>query len=84
MILPANARQVIIDALGGFTEAPNITASKIIHDLEDAGFRVVDYGELTMVLEKLLSLITDLDRVGQTELSDGVVLAKALIEVLKP
>ncbi|WPE19840.1 hypothetical protein [Shinella zoogloeoides] len=83
MILPGNARQVIIDALAGFSEAPNITASKVINDLEDAGFRVVDYRELTNIIEKLIAVIKALDPAGKAELTDGIVLAKALIEVMK-
>ncbi|WKT94516.1 hypothetical protein QYR01_24255 [Brucella anthropi] len=43
MIMPGNSREVVVKALEGLSPAPHTLASKVINDLEDAGYRVVEY-----------------------------------------
>ncbi|KAF1008726.1 MAG: hypothetical protein E5299_01930 [Burkholderia gladioli] len=77
MIMPGNSREVVVKALEGLSLAPHTLASKIINDLEDAGFRVVEYQELSGIIRDLLDMAE-----GTGSMHPSVIRAKALIEIL--
>lgn len=77
MIMPGNSREVVVKALEGLSSAPNILASKVINDLDDAGFRVVERDELTGIIRDLLDMAE-----GTGSMHPSVIRAKALIEIL--
>ena len=77
MIMPGNSREVVVKALEGLSSAPNILASKVINDLDDAGFRVVERDELTGIIRDLLDMAE-----GNGTMHPSVIRAKALIEIL--
>lgn len=77
MIMPGNSREVVVKALEGLSSAPNILASKVINDLDDAGFRVVELDELTGIIRDLLDMTN-----GNGSMHPSVIRAKALIEIL--
>lgn len=79
MIMPGNSREVVVKALEGLSSAPNILASKIINDLGDAGFRVVELDELTGIIRDLLDMVD-----ANASMHPSVIRAKALIEILAP
>jgi len=79
MIMPGNSREVVVKALEGLSSAPNILASKVINDLDDAGFRVVQYEELLGIVRDLLDMVD-----ANACMHPSVIRAKALIEILAP
>lgn len=82
MIMPGNSRQVVIDAMEGLTVAPNIVASKVVNDLSDAGFRVVEHQELDGIIRGLLEVVAHYDNHRLDEMNPAVIKAKALLEIL--
>ncbi|KAB2752335.1 MULTISPECIES: hypothetical protein [Brucella] len=79
MIMPGNSREVVVKALEGLTSAPHTLASKVINDLDDAGFRVVQYEELFGIVRDLLDMVD-----ANASMHPSVIRAKALIEILAP
>lgn len=77
MIMPGNSRDVVVKALEGLSPAPHTLASKVINDLEDAGFRIVEYQELSGIIRDLLDMAE-----GNASMHPSVIRAKALIEIL--
>lgn len=82
MILPSNSRQTIVSALEGLSSAPQTLASKVVNDLSDAGFRIVDHQEIDEIIRELLRLIETHDKHRQDDMNDAVIKAKALLEIL--
>ncbi|NTF33893.1 hypothetical protein [Rhizobium skierniewicense] len=80
MILPGNSRTVIVDALSGLSEMPQIAASKVVNDLSDAGLNIVHYDETVAIIRGLLELIKNTDK--DTSRNLAVLHAKALCEPL--
>lgn len=77
MIMPGNSREVVVKALEGLSLAPHTLASKVINDLEDAGFRVIEYQELSGIIRDLLDMVE-----AGSSMHPSVIRAKALIEIL--
>lgn len=82
MILPGNSRQVIVAAINGSPIAPHSTTSTIVSDLADAGYGIIDRGELAQVFTGLLSIIKVLDGDGQFATDIDVTKAKQMRELL--
>ena len=82
MIMPGNSREVVVKALEGLSSAPHTLASKVINDLDDAGFRVVEYVELSEIIRDLVGLIEAHDKFHLDDMAPAVIKAKALIEIL--
>lgn len=77
MIMPGNSREVVVKALEGLSPAPHTLASKVINDLDDAGFRVVEHQELSGIIRDLLDMVD-----ASNTMHPSVIRAKALIEIL--
>lgn len=82
MIMPGNSREVVVKALEGLSLAPHTLASKVINDLEDAGFRVVEHQELDGIIRGLLEVVAHYDNHRLDEMNPAVIKAKALLEIL--
>ncbi|WP_433762170.1 hypothetical protein [Brucella anthropi] len=80
--MPGNSREVVVKALEGLSSAPNILASKVINDLDDAGYRVVGYEELSEIIRDLVGLIEVGDKFHLDDMNPVVIRAKAPAEIL--
>lgn len=83
MILPGNCHQTIVDALEGLTFAPQTLASTVVHNLSEAGFRIVDLQELDGIIRELLRLVEKHDKLRQDDMNEAAIKAKALLEILR-
>ncbi|RRY09904.1 hypothetical protein EGJ58_10545 [Brucella anthropi] len=65
-----------------FSPAPHIAASKVVNDLDDAGYRIVEHHEIDGIIRRLIELVEEDDKLILGGTHPAVIKAKAILEIL--